>query len=55
MAAYQSETQQYCIGGHTFTVVGFTPSPRPDEEVAVRKDIEQQLYDVFVKYMPASA
>ena len=53
MAAYRSETSQYRIGGRSFTVIGQTPSLRPDEKAAVRKDIEQQLYDIFVKYMPA--
>ena len=53
MAAYQSETNQYRIGGQSFTVVGQIPTLRPDEKAAVRKDIEQQLYDIFVKYMPA--
>lgn len=53
MAAYQSETNQYRIGGQSFTVVGQIPTLRPDKKAAVRKDIEQQLYDIFVKYMSA--
>ena len=51
MTAYQTEAHERCIQGQIISVVNLTPEFRRDEKNAVKKAIEQQLYEIFCKYV----
>ena len=53
--ACQTEAHERRIQGKTLLVVNRTPDYRGDERNAVKKAIEQQLYEVFCKYAPNEA
>lgn len=48
--AYQNESYKLKIKNVTLTVTNIVPVVRDDEKVLLKKDIEQNLYDVFNKY-----
>jgi len=52
--AYAKETKTTTFQGKTITVTHLTPVLSPDEREKRKRDIERQLYDVFVKYTDTS-
>lgn len=54
MVTYQPETHESCARGKVLTVSNLTPQLRPEERSAARRDIEQQLYEVFCKYVSSA-
>ena len=55
MTAYRTEAHERCIRGQVISVVNLTPDFRWDEKNAARKFIEQQLYEIFCKYVSGKA
>ena len=51
MTTYQTEAHEKRICGQIISVVNLTPSFRENERKAVKKSIEQQLYEIFCKYV----
>jgi len=49
--SYIKESKTATFQGKTITVTHVTPRLAPDEHAKRKKDIEHQLYDVFVKYV----
>ena len=50
---YRSETTTAMMGGRTITVTHNKPVLSPKEREKRRKEIERQLFDVFIKYAKA--
>ena len=48
--AYCTEAHERCYHNRTILVENATPVYRRDEREAVKKAIEERLYDVFCKY-----
>ena len=55
MTTYITEAHEKCIRGQIISVVNMTPSFREDQKIAVKKVIEQQLYEIFCKYVSSKA
>ena len=51
MTTYITEAHEKRIRGQVISVVNLTPSFREDQKSATKKAIEQQLYEIFCKYM----
>ena len=51
MFTYLAEVHERCIEGKTLKVTNLIPEFRSDERIAVKKQIERQLYDIFCKYV----
>ena len=47
---YAKETKTATFQGKTITVTHLTPILSPDDREKRKREIEHQLYDVFVKY-----
>ena len=47
---YAKETKTAVFQGKTITVIHKTPILTPEEREKRKREIEHQLYDVFVKY-----
>ncbi|MDR2022085.1 MAG: hypothetical protein LBQ71_02260 [Hungatella sp.] len=47
---YTKETKTVDIQGKTFTVTNLTPILSPEEREKQKREIEQKLYEVYVKY-----
>jgi hypothetical protein len=47
---YTRETKTAIFQGKSITVTHLTPVLTPDERAKRKREIEHQLYDVFVKY-----
>lgn len=48
---YNTEAHERWSKGLTLTVANLTPVYRREERNAVKKRIEQQLYEIFCKYV----
>lgn len=48
--SYHKETEVVTFQGKEITVENLTPVFTPEQEAAKRRELEQQLYDVFRKY-----
>jgi len=48
--SYAKDTTTAVFQGKPITVTHFTPILTPEEKTKRRKEIEHELYDVFVKY-----
>ena len=48
---YRTEAHERRAGDVTLTISNITPVYRRDEKAAVKKKIEQQLYEIFCKYV----
>lgn len=53
--SYHTEAHERRIQGKSLLVVNRTPDYRGDERSAVKETIEQQLYEVFCKYVSNEA
>jgi hypothetical protein len=51
MTTYRTETQEMLVFGQKLTVVSTTPEQRADERLAIKRQIESTLYEVFRKYV----
>ncbi len=51
MTTYITEAHEKHIRGQVISVVNLTPSFREEQKSAVKKAIEQQLYEIFCKYV----
>ena len=51
MTTYITEAHEKRIHGQVISVVNLTPSFREEQKSAVKKAIEQQLYEIFCKYV----
>lgn len=51
MTTYRTEAHERCIRGQIISVVNLTPEFRRDERNAAKTSIEQQLYEIFCKYV----
>ncbi len=49
---YHTETHEKRIKNVVLTVSNTSPVYTKDEKTVVKKKIEEQLYEVFYKYMP---
>ncbi|ANU47794.1 hypothetical protein ADH76_18540 [Enterocloster clostridioformis] len=49
--SYHKETEVVTFQGKEITVENLTPVFTPEQEAAKRRELEQQLYDVFRKYV----
>jgi hypothetical protein len=49
--SYAKETKVAVFQGKTITVTHLTPVLSTDERKEQKREIEQKLYDVFVKYV----
>jgi stress response protein YsnF len=47
---YAKETKTVLFQGKPITITHLTPIPSPEERVKIKREIEHQLYDVFIKY-----
>ena len=47
---YKKETEIVTFQGKEITLENLSPIFTPEEEAAKRRELEQQLYDVFRKY-----
>jgi hypothetical protein len=47
---YAKETKTALFQGKPITVTHLTPILSPDERAKIKREIEHQLYDVFIKY-----
>jgi len=47
---YAKETTTALLKGKPITVTHLTPILYPEERARIKREIEHQLYDVFVKY-----
>ena len=47
---YKTEARIAMLGGKQIRVEDLTPILSPEEQAERRREIEQRLYDVFVKY-----
>ena len=47
---YKKETELVTFGGKKITLENLTPILTPEQEAAKRRELEQQLYEVFRKY-----
>ncbi len=50
MTTYITEAHEKRIHGQIISVVNLTPDFREDQKSAVKRTIEQQLYEIFCKY-----
>lgn len=48
--SYKKETETVPFQGKEITVENLTPILTPEQEAATRRELEQQLYEVFRKY-----
>lgn len=55
MNTYITEAHEKRIHGQIISVVNLTPSFREDQKIAVKRAIEQQLYEIFCKYVSSKA
>ena len=55
MTTYITEAHEERMRGQIISVVNMTPSFREDQKIAVKKVIEQQLYEIFCKYVSSKA
>ena len=55
MTTYITEAHERHIRGQIISVVNLTPSFREDQKNAVKKEIEQQLFEIFCKYVSSKA
>ncbi len=51
MATYKTESKELILGDNRLTLINLIPDMHWGERNAVKKTIEQQLYDVFCKYV----
>lgn len=47
---YKSEMKTAVLGDWTITIINLTPILPPQEREMRRREVEQQLFDVFRKY-----
>ena len=47
---YAKETKTALFQGKPITVMHLTPILSPEERAKIKREIEHQLYDVFIKY-----
>jgi len=47
---YARETKTALFQGKPITVTHLTPILSPEERAKIKREIEHQLYDVFIKY-----
>jgi len=47
---YAKETKTALFQGKPITVTHLTPMLSPEERAKIKREIEHQLYDVFIKY-----
>jgi len=47
---YAKETKTALFQGKPITVTHLTPILSPEERAKIKREIEHQLYDVFIKY-----
>lgn len=47
---YKKETEVVTFQGKEITLENLSPVFTPEQEAATRRELEQQLYDVFRKY-----
>ena len=47
---YAKETRTALFQGKPITVTHLTPILSPEERAKIKREIEHQLYDVFIKY-----
>ena len=55
MTTYITEAHEKRIRGQIISVVNMTPSFGEVQKIAVKKVIEQQLYEIFCKYVSSKA
>ena len=48
--SYKKETETVPFQGKKITLENLTPILTPEQEAAKRRELEQQLYEVFRKY-----
>lgn len=48
---YRKESEVITFQGKEIVLENLTPVFTPEQELARRKELEQQLYDVFCKYV----
>jgi hypothetical protein len=48
---YTKETKTATVQGKTITVTHLTPILTPEEREKQKREIEQKLYEVYVKYV----
>ena len=48
---YHKEVESVTFGGKTFNYESLTPVLSPKERERRKREVEKQLYDVFVKYI----
>jgi hypothetical protein len=48
--SYKKETETVPFQGKKITLENLTPILTPEQEAATRRELEQQLYEVFRKY-----
>ena len=53
MTTYITEAHEKRVRGQVISVVNLTPNFREDQKSAANKAIEQQLYEIFCKYVKA--
>ena len=51
MAGYKTESKEFLFGNNSLTLINLVPEMHWEERNAAKKAIEQQLYDVFCKYV----
>ena len=51
-AAYRTDSREIRCQDRSITVVNLTPEYHREERKAVKKEIEEQLFEIFCQYMP---
>ena len=51
---YAKESKTAMFQGKAITVTHLTPILSPEERAKIKREIEHQLYDVFIKYADKS-
>lgn len=54
-AKYHKETKTATLSGNPIIIESLTPIFTKEQETLQRKEVEQRLYDVFVKYQQKRA
>ena len=49
-AKFKAETETVVFQGREIPVENLTPVFTPEQEVKIRRELEQQLYEIFRKY-----
>lgn len=54
-AKYNKESKTATLSGKPIVIENLTPILTKEQETLQRKDVEQRLYDVFIKYQQKRA